>query len=156
MARSPRPQAARKRKTWLTPHRQFPRSPLQAALEASGPRRALAGRPRGGLRPRRPAAGRKTSGRRGIACEAAAGTGVIARSSSTRLCARRMSSRQIGAIGPRRPSSLAVVAAPPVHWMSGLPSLKLWGTWTSICWPEKSFKKVIAGAAPDAACSTGR
>eukprot|EP00969_Alexandrium_andersonii_P095749 4228918-Alexandrium_andersonii.AAC.1 len=67
-----------------------------------------------------------------------------------------MFSRQVGAIGPRRPSSLAVMVAPPVHWMSGLPSLKLGGTWISVCWQEKRFKKVIAGAAPDAAYSTGR
>eukprot|EP00969_Alexandrium_andersonii_P249150 11011633-Alexandrium_andersonii.AAC.1 len=67
-----------------------------------------------------------------------------------------MSSQQIGAIGPQRPSSLAVAVAPPVRWMSGLPSLKLWGTWISVCWPEKRFKNVIAGAAPDAAYSTGR
>eukprot|EP00969_Alexandrium_andersonii_P232069 10247653-Alexandrium_andersonii.AAC.1 len=30
-ARSPRPQAARERKTWLTPRRQLPRSPPRAA-----------------------------------------------------------------------------------------------------------------------------
>eukprot|EP00969_Alexandrium_andersonii_P046336 2033786-Alexandrium_andersonii.AAC.1 len=67
-----------------------------------------------------------------------------------------MSSRQIRAIGPRRPSSLAVMAAPAVRWMSGLPSLELWGTWISACWPENIFNKAIVGAALDTAYSTGR
>ena len=43
-----------------------------------------------------------------------------------------------------RPSNGAVMAAPFFHFMSTLPSLKLWLTCTSNHWPAKSFLNVTA------------